>query len=90
MKLSKLWPRKSDSDEQDEQEEILIHKPKAAEVRKAFKCLQDFCLCSQVEPGVLDSVESIEAHINNIVVSQAKQKKLTHFFCSSCIYLTST
>ena len=66
-------------------DEILIQKPTAAEVRKALTCLQDFCLCSQVEPSVLDSIASIQTQLNNVISSQAKQMKLTDFLILSDI-----
>ena len=69
-----------DKETHDEQDDFLIQKPTVAEVRKALKCLQDFCLCSQVEPNVLDSIASIEKQVNSAVVLQAKQMKLTDFF----------
>jgi len=47
----------------------------ATEVRRAIKCLQDFCLCSEVEPAIIDVMAALESQLNNIMISQAKKKK---------------
>ena len=64
----------------DEQDEIAIQKPTTAEVRKALKTLQDYCLCSQADPSVLDSIDFLQTRLNNVIASQATQTKVTDFF----------
>ena len=57
------------------------------EVRKAFKCLQDFSLCSQLQDGVVDDITALQNQQNNVILCHVQQKKLTDFFslnnCSS-------
>ena len=50
------------------------------EVGKALKCLQDFSLCSQLQDRVLDAITALEKQLNNAILCQAQQKKLTDFF----------
>ena len=70
---------RDDSSDMD-QDDVPIQKPPAADVRKAIQCLQDFCLCTQMDTSLLDSITVIEKHINNTLVAQAQQKKITDFF----------
>ena len=68
------------NDNSDEQDEIPIQKPTTAEVRKALKTLQDYCLCSQADPSVLDSIGSLQTQLNNVIASPTTPTKVTDFF----------
>ena len=64
----------------EDEDDTAIQKPSVTEVRKALKCLQDFSLCSQLQDGVLDAITALEKQLNNAILCQAQQKKLTDFF----------
>ena len=64
----------------EDEDDTVIQKPSVTEVRKALKCLQDFSLCSQLQAGVLDAITALEKQLNNAILCQAQQKKLTDFF----------
>ena len=64
-----------------DEDDTITQKPSVTEVRKALKCLQDFSLCSQLQDSsVLDDITALEKQLNNVILCQAQQKKLTDFF----------
>ena len=63
-----------------DQDDVFIQKPPVANFRKALRCLRDFRLCTKMGAAcLLDSIATIEKQLNNPMVAQAKQKKLTDF-----------
>ena len=53
----------------------VIQKPSATEVRRALKCLQDFCYCSQVEVAIINTMAALESPLQMSWHHKRKKKK---------------